>query len=141
LPFGLCVLKRTFLPRSSIPFLSSEFLSSEFLSSEHHAWNLALNTPSFEPPEDEIRIKTRLVMQSGLFDWERQWYPLAVADQLDPGRPNKAALLGRALVVWRDPEGTWRAFEDRCPHRLAPLTGANNCSHVNRYKVDYNLFI
>ena len=57
------------------------------------------------------------------FNWDRQWYPLAVADQLDPGRPNKASLLGRPLALWRDPEGVWRAFEDRCPHRLAPFTG------------------
>lgn len=48
---------------------------------------------------------------------------MAVADQLDPTRPNKATLLGRSLALWRDPDSVWRAFEDRCPHRLAPFTG------------------
>jgi phenylpropionate dioxygenase-like ring-hydroxylating dioxygenase large terminal subunit len=27
-------------------------------------------------------------------------------------------------VLWRDAQQQWRAFEDRCPHRLAPLSGA-----------------
>ena len=26
--------------------------------------------------------------------------------------------LGKDMVVWRDSKGTWRCFEDRCPHRL-----------------------
>eukprot|EP00904_Undaria_pinnatifida_P002163 jgi/Undpi1/11948/HiC_scaffold_4.g01647.m1 len=33
-----------------------------------------------------------------------------------------AELLGKDLVVWRNPEGTWATFDDRCPHRAAPLT-------------------
>lgn len=61
---------------------------------------------------------------SGGFNWSEQWYAVAVADQLDPSRPNKATLLGQQLAVWRDSGGVWRAFEDRCPHRLAPLTGS-----------------
>ena len=57
------------------------------------------------------------------FDWQRQWYPLAFIEDLDPGRPHALELLGRRLVVWRDSQQQWRAFEDRCPHRLAPLSG------------------
>ena len=60
------------------------------------------------------------------FDWKRQWYPLAFIEDLDPGRPHAMELLGRRLVVWRDAQQQWRAFEDRCPHRLAPLSGANH---------------
>lgn len=29
---------------------------------------------------------------------------------------------GKDLVLWRDGGGTWRAFEDACPHRLVPLS-------------------
>ena len=29
---------------------------------------------------------------------------------------------GQELVLWRDGGGTWRAFRDACPHRLAPLS-------------------
>jgi phenylpropionate dioxygenase-like ring-hydroxylating dioxygenase large terminal subunit len=56
------------------------------------------------------------------YDWKRQWYPLAVVADLDPGRPTALTLLGQPLCIWRDGEGEWRALEDRCSHRLAPLT-------------------
>lgn len=31
-------------------------------------------------------------------------------------------LLGKHLVVWCDDKGEWATFDDRCPHRAAPLT-------------------
>lgn len=31
-------------------------------------------------------------------------------------------LLGKDLVVWQDGEDRWTTFDDRCPHRAAPLT-------------------
>ena len=31
-------------------------------------------------------------------------------------------LLGKRLVLWRDGEGQWRCFEDKCPHRYANLS-------------------
>lgn len=49
-------------------------------------------------------------------------YPLAVVQDLDARRPTPAQLLGIPIVLWRDGGGSWRAFEDRCPHRLAPLS-------------------
>ena len=61
----------------------------------------------------------------GTFDWARQWYPLAFVEDLDPGRPHAMELLGKRLVIWYDSrQHKWTAFEDRCPHRLAPLSGA-----------------
>lgn len=58
------------------------------------------------------------------FDWARQWYPVAVAADLQAGRPHAVTLLGRELVLWREEgsEGSWHCFEDICPHRLAPLS-------------------
>lgn len=56
------------------------------------------------------------------FDWKKSWYPMAVVLDLDPGRPTKLELLGHELVAWRDSEGQWRVFEDRCPHRNVPLS-------------------
>lgn len=44
-------------------------------------------------------------------------------DDLDPSRPTALTLLGQPLAVWRDGDGEWRVLEDRCSHRLAPLTG------------------
>ncbi|MDY7014503.1 MAG: Rieske 2Fe-2S domain-containing protein [Cyanobacteriota bacterium] len=57
------------------------------------------------------------------FDPQEAWYPIAYVQDLDPAKPNRFALLGRDLVIWRDSQTqTWRVFEDRCPHRLAPLS-------------------
>jgi phenylpropionate dioxygenase-like ring-hydroxylating dioxygenase large terminal subunit len=56
------------------------------------------------------------------FSWTKQWYPVAVAKLIDPTRPNAIQLLGKNLVVWLDNLGEWRCFEDRCPHRSAPLS-------------------
>jgi phenylpropionate dioxygenase-like ring-hydroxylating dioxygenase large terminal subunit len=54
-------------------------------------------------------------------NWFQQWYPLMVLGDLDPKRPYAVQLLGQELVVWRDGSGVWRAAQDKCPHRLAPL--------------------
>jgi hypothetical protein len=35
---------------------------------------------------------------SGSFDWGKQWYPMAIAADLDPGRPHAVELLGQPLV-------------------------------------------
>ncbi|CAN0442832.1 unnamed protein product, partial [Ectocarpus sp. 8 AP-2014] len=51
-----------------------------------------------------------------------QWYPVLAADHVDPGRAHPVQLLGKNLVVWRNKEGRWSCFDDRCPHRAAPLT-------------------
>ncbi|CAM9167557.1 unnamed protein product [Chrysoparadoxa australica] len=56
------------------------------------------------------------------FDWYKQWYPIAVPEYLDPGRPQHVQLLGKDLVIWKDKSETWNAFEDKCPHRLVPLS-------------------
>jgi phenylpropionate dioxygenase-like ring-hydroxylating dioxygenase large terminal subunit len=55
-------------------------------------------------------------------DWHKQWYPLAIIADLDARRPHAVRLLNEPLVLWRDAGGAWRAFADRCPHRLAPLS-------------------
>jgi phenylpropionate dioxygenase-like ring-hydroxylating dioxygenase large terminal subunit len=56
------------------------------------------------------------------FQWTKQWYPLAVVELLDPGRPHAVQLLGQDLVLWRDGAEQWHCFADACPHRLAPLS-------------------
>jgi phenylpropionate dioxygenase-like ring-hydroxylating dioxygenase large terminal subunit len=57
-----------------------------------------------------------------VFQWTKQWYPVAVVDFLDPSRPHAIQLLGKDLVLWRDSLSKWSCFEDCCPHRLAPLS-------------------
>ncbi|EIE25056.1 hypothetical protein COCSUDRAFT_46572 [Coccomyxa subellipsoidea C-169] len=56
------------------------------------------------------------------YDWAKQWYPLAFVEDLDPKVPHPVELLGERLVLWRDADKQWRCFQDKCPHRLAPLS-------------------
>ncbi|XP_073394768.1 pheophorbide a oxygenase, chloroplastic isoform X2 [Physcomitrium patens] len=56
------------------------------------------------------------------FVWRDHWYPVSLIEDLDPSVPTPFQLLGRELVVWKDPQGEWRVFLDKCPHRLAPLS-------------------
>ncbi|CAM9591100.1 unnamed protein product [Scytosiphon promiscuus] len=57
-----------------------------------------------------------------VFNWNKQWYPVLSLRDTDPGRAHAVQLLGKDLVVWRDKEERWSCFDDRCPHRAAPLT-------------------
>lgn len=71
---------------------------------------------------------TSLSLPAGGLDPERfnireAWYPVHYVEHLDPARPTPFTLLGENIVLWFDPVGqNWRAFADRCPHRLAPLS-------------------
>jgi phenylpropionate dioxygenase-like ring-hydroxylating dioxygenase large terminal subunit len=51
------------------------------------------------------------------------WYPVFYLEDLDKSKPTPFTLLDRDLVIWWDNLGSeWRAFDDRCPHRLARLS-------------------
>jgi pheophorbide a oxygenase len=70
--------------------------------------------PSTSAPESESGEK---------FSWRDHWYPVSLVEDLDPSRPTPFQLLNRDLVIWKEPKsGEWVALDDRCPHRLAPLS-------------------
>ncbi|XP_038972140.1 protochlorophyllide-dependent translocon component 52, chloroplastic-like isoform X3 [Phoenix dactylifera] len=57
------------------------------------------------------------------FNWFAHWYPLAPVCDLDKRAPNAKTVMGLDVVIWWDRhEGRWQVFDDRCPHRLAPLS-------------------
>lgn len=57
------------------------------------------------------------------FDWQEVWYPVFYIEDLDKTKPTKFTLLERDLVIWWDSHSNaWKAFDDRCPHRLVPLS-------------------
>jgi phenylpropionate dioxygenase-like ring-hydroxylating dioxygenase large terminal subunit len=57
------------------------------------------------------------------FDWQEVWYPVFYIEDLDKAKPTKFTLLERDLVIWWDRHtNAWKAFDDRCPHRLVPLS-------------------
>ncbi|MEM7554600.1 MAG: Rieske 2Fe-2S domain-containing protein [Cyanobacteria bacterium P01_A01_bin.84] len=57
-----------------------------------------------------------------IFEWTKQWYPIAVVAFLNPSHPHAMQLLGKDIVLWRSGSGQWCCFEDACPHRLVPLS-------------------
>lgn len=57
------------------------------------------------------------------FDPIESWYPVFYIEDLNKLNPTPFTLLDRDLVIWWDNQAQeWRAFDDRCPHRLARLS-------------------
>lgn len=50
------------------------------------------------------------------------WYVAGWSHQFEAGKPTQRMLLGEPVVIWRTQEGDVVAMEDRCVHRLAPLS-------------------
>jgi phenylpropionate dioxygenase-like ring-hydroxylating dioxygenase large terminal subunit len=61
-------------------------------------------------------------IEKSLFQWKKQWYPIAVKEYLDSQHPHQIELLGKKMVLWCDRQQQWHCFEDACPHRLVPLS-------------------
>ena len=58
-----------------------------------------------------------------VFDPFEAWYPIYYVEDLDRSKLAKFTLLETDLVIWWDESAeTWQVFEDKCPHRLAPLS-------------------
>ena len=58
-----------------------------------------------------------------VFDPKEAWYPIYYLDDLDKNKLSRFTLLATDLVIWWDKSAqTWQVFEDKCPHRLAPLS-------------------
>ncbi len=64
------------------------------------------------------------------------WYVAAWDEQLENEKLLARTLLGRPIVIFRAPDGSPQAIEDRCPHRSAPLslgkltpTGSIRCAY------------
>jgi phenylpropionate dioxygenase-like ring-hydroxylating dioxygenase large terminal subunit len=57
------------------------------------------------------------------FDVLQAWYPVFYVRDLDRAKPQAFTLLDIDLVIWWDRAAQqWQAFEDKCPHRLVPLS-------------------
>jgi phenylpropionate dioxygenase-like ring-hydroxylating dioxygenase large terminal subunit len=51
-----------------------------------------------------------------------QWYVAGFDEELQAGQLLARTYLGDNIVLFRAPDGTPQALEDRCPHRFAPLS-------------------
>jgi len=50
------------------------------------------------------------------------WWAVARSEELGSKKPIGISCAGHAVALWREPDGTARAVEDRCPHRRVPLS-------------------
>lgn len=128
-------------PPSLPPLVKNpKFFSSSYRHRSHRRLSppLRVATPPTAPtpvPEEEKDLGTLEIKEqeegsaassddiTGSFSWRDHWYPVSLIEDLDPRRPTPFQLLNREIVLWNDPKtGDWVAFDDRCPHRLAPLS-------------------
>ncbi|KAG5515610.1 hypothetical protein RHGRI_036601 [Rhododendron griersonianum] len=73
--------------------------------------------------EEEVEIQDNQENSPSKFTWRDHWYPVSLVQDLNPGIPTPFQLLNRDLVLWFDPsQSQWVSFDDKCPHRLAPLS-------------------
>lgn len=92
-------------------------------------------SPKPTPPAEEERQEQHTTVdnvvfpefedadESSKFTWRDHWYPVSLLEDLDPRRPTHFQLLNRDIVLWFDKKSNeWVAFDDKCPHRLAPLS-------------------
>ncbi|XP_059429848.1 pheophorbide a oxygenase, chloroplastic-like [Corylus avellana] len=76
-----------------------------------------------EEEEEDVDEHGEESSSSSKFSWRDHWYPVSLIEDLDPSLPTPFQLLGRDLVLWFDRSASeWVAFDDKCPHRLAPLS-------------------
>ena len=116
------VRRPMFLNFHSNPTPSSTFSLVYKKQSKFKVFNTISSTVSTEPtnpPEPVLETHS----QGEKFDWYSQWYPVMPICDLDKRRPHAKKVIGLDVVVWWDRnEETWKVFDDRCPHRLAPLS-------------------
>ncbi|KAL9650923.1 hypothetical protein ABK040_015026 [Willaertia magna] len=57
-------------------------------------------------------------------DMNKFWYPVCFSETIKKSdtKPHRFKLLGEPFVLFRNQNGKLECFEDRCPHRSAPLS-------------------
>ena len=82
-----------------------------------------LNLGNPKNNDSQLQILPAGGLDGDRFDWLEAWYPVFYTEDLDKAKPTKFTLLERDLVIWWDRQtNAWKAFDDRCPHRLVPLS-------------------
>ncbi|KAF6155197.1 hypothetical protein GIB67_019723 [Kingdonia uniflora] len=117
-------------PKLQIP--KPSFLQKQLSNPKTHFSPTTLNNPksrklnlnvSTEPITTPFAPEVETQGEGEKFDWFAHWYPVAPVSDLDKKVPHGKRVMGIDIVVWWDRNiGEWQVFEDKCPHRLAPLS-------------------
>ncbi|KAJ0852876.1 putative pheophorbide a oxygenase [Helianthus annuus] len=125
----LLLKARMFKPISSLSFSHKKSKSpllnlTQFPKSKFTKFNAISPSDSTQPAaQPEKETETGSFDQDYKFDWFSHWYPLMPVCDLDKRAPCGKKVMGLDVVVWWDKnENEWKVFDDRCPHRLAPLS-------------------
>lgn len=62
------------------------------------------------------------VLPSEGYNWENQWYPVSFERDVLDDVPYAFSVFDRKLVLFRTRPGEYSILDDRCSHRLAPLS-------------------
>ena len=125
-------------PFPPLPFLSLQNRKTHYNSSKRLS-NLPLlrvtapsRTITGSPEEEQelptfsndgVSPDTEEKEESSKFTWRDHWYPVSLIEDLDARVPTPFQLLGRDIVLWFSKSSNqWVALDDKCPHRLAPLS-------------------
>ncbi|KAL5717043.1 pheophorbide a oxygenase [Ranunculus cassubicifolius] len=98
---------------------AKSFSSTRQIARKIHKFSTSLRVSAppltIEEQDDDV--------SSSKFSWRDHWYPVSLIEDLDPNLATPFELLGREIVLWKDRStNNWVAFDDKCPHRLAPLS-------------------
>ncbi|KAF5768212.1 putative pheophorbide a oxygenase [Helianthus annuus] len=125
----LLLKARMFKPISSLSFSHKKSKSlllnqTQFPKSKLTKFNAISPSDSTQPAaQPEKETETGSFDQDYKFDWFSHWYPLMPVCDLDKRAPCGKKVMGLDVVVWWDKnKNAWKVFDDRCPHRLAPLS-------------------
>jgi len=55
--------------------------------------------------------------RKGDYDWTQEWYPLYLTLNVPEDAPLGLRVFDKQLVLFKDGNGQFRCYEDRCPHR------------------------
>ncbi|KAH7290672.1 hypothetical protein KP509_30G058900 [Ceratopteris richardii] len=122
------------LHRRSCSFDKRSLLSSQRVRRSHG--HVAAYTPFsstgsaseiFEDEEEHqdpriSRVISVDAFEKAEYNWEEEWYPLYLANELPRDAPLGLSIFHKQVVLYYDGAGDLRCYEDRCPHRLAKLS-------------------
>lgn len=79
------------------------------------------DTPLLDGEEDQRVLvgpssaRERVVVD---YDWTEEWYPLYLTQNVPEDAPLGLKVFDKDLVLFKNADGQFRCYEDRCPHRL-----------------------
>lgn len=74
------------------------------------------------PSLSKTKVVTKDETAPKAFSWTNQWYPVCIEADAPVDEPYAFKLFDGEYVLFRLAPGKWAVLDDRCSHRLAPLS-------------------